>query len=287
MNPPKSPFRRIAAIAAGALIGLAGVSVLASPGDYAAATPSRLRAPTAWTDTKGVYRADLEGRLNSDARPTPTRSHHRRERSDRPAAADSPACAGARLSLPRPSDGRRGRRRTAPRGADGCEAEGHRRAGTVDGAAELRAEHRHRRTAVDADLAATPPTATPHGDEPRRSPERDAERDALQPGADDPGPADLTAGRRPARDRRPSAGRAQPTSSARPVPAGAPTSRCSRSSFDLDELARHRSASPAGRRVTATLSCSTPEEKARSKNAASVDRGPGRPLVSVRGVPRV
>ncbi|MCG5446303.1 LPXTG cell wall anchor domain-containing protein [Micromonospora sp. NIE79] len=31
MNPPKSPFRRVAAIAAGALIGLAGVGVLASP----------------------------------------------------------------------------------------------------------------------------------------------------------------------------------------------------------------------------------------------------------------
>ncbi|MEU8388279.1 LPXTG cell wall anchor domain-containing protein [Micromonospora sp. NPDC048842] len=31
MNPPKSPFRRVAAIAAGALIGIAGVGVLASP----------------------------------------------------------------------------------------------------------------------------------------------------------------------------------------------------------------------------------------------------------------
>ncbi|MEU5959894.1 LPXTG cell wall anchor domain-containing protein [Micromonospora parva] len=31
MNPPKSPFRRVAAIAAGALIGLAGVGTLASP----------------------------------------------------------------------------------------------------------------------------------------------------------------------------------------------------------------------------------------------------------------
>ncbi|WP_030487451.1 hypothetical protein [Micromonospora chokoriensis] len=31
MNPPKSPFRRLAAIAAGALIGLAGVGIAASP----------------------------------------------------------------------------------------------------------------------------------------------------------------------------------------------------------------------------------------------------------------
>ncbi|WP_327042895.1 LPXTG cell wall anchor domain-containing protein [Micromonospora ureilytica] len=31
MNPPKSPFRRVAAIAAGALIGLAGIGAIASP----------------------------------------------------------------------------------------------------------------------------------------------------------------------------------------------------------------------------------------------------------------
>ncbi|MEU7972494.1 LPXTG cell wall anchor domain-containing protein [Micromonospora sp. NPDC049089] len=40
MNPPKSPFRRVAAIAAGALIGIAGVGVIASPASAHYTEPS-------------------------------------------------------------------------------------------------------------------------------------------------------------------------------------------------------------------------------------------------------
>ncbi|MEU1642255.1 LPXTG cell wall anchor domain-containing protein [Micromonospora zamorensis] len=55
MNPPKTPFRRIAAIAAGALIGLTGVATVASP---ALAHHTTISGTACKTDTKGVYRVE-------------------------------------------------------------------------------------------------------------------------------------------------------------------------------------------------------------------------------------
>ncbi|MGW5580267.1 LPXTG cell wall anchor domain-containing protein [Micromonospora chokoriensis] len=55
MNPPKSPLRRIAAIAAGALIGLTGVATVASP---ALAHHTTISGTACKTDTKGVYRVE-------------------------------------------------------------------------------------------------------------------------------------------------------------------------------------------------------------------------------------
>ncbi|MBQ0900675.1 cell wall anchor protein [Micromonospora sp. U21] len=53
MNPPKSPFRRVAAIAAGALIGIAGVATVATP---AFAHHSTISGTACETNEDGVYR---------------------------------------------------------------------------------------------------------------------------------------------------------------------------------------------------------------------------------------
>ncbi|MEU5905005.1 LPXTG cell wall anchor domain-containing protein [Micromonospora sp. NPDC047527] len=55
MNPPKSPFRRIAAIVAGALIGLTGAATFATP---ALAHHTTVSGTACKTDTKGVYRVE-------------------------------------------------------------------------------------------------------------------------------------------------------------------------------------------------------------------------------------